>query len=389
MRIVAFTAAFGKTAAPHVQPIEPDVPLICFTDKSKLKVRGYDVRRVSLPLASPQLNAKYVKIMAHRMLPDADWAIWFDAAVVFKTGRLTNIVRQAGEALIAIHRHAVRSCVYDEAETCMQAGLDDPHRIDAQMTRYREAGHPRGAGLWENGILVRRLSDPRMVALNEAWWSEILQGSVRDQLSLPVMLNRLGLAVQPLPGSVYDDEFASVMPSPVSRPTRAKSRKSTPTSDETAPSDLFDDAFYLASTNRPESFGVVVACRLSNRWVAEVLHRPLAGFEGPRFRVFATAGGRGGETAPVVEDPWHVRHGSRPLGHLEDQVPVLGALELGIEAADLLDQGATEDAEVAGVHLGPHPLRRPVRLEEGRAVVAGAVDLVFVGVDVVALRIGA
>ena len=48
---------------------------------------------------------------------------------------------------------------------------------------------------------------------------------------------------------------------------------------------------------------------------------------------------------------------------------------------------AAQDAEVAGVHLRPHPLRRPVGLEERPGVAAGAVDLVLVGVDVVGLGV--
>ena len=94
------------------------------------------------------------------------------------------------------------------------------------------------------------------------------------------------------------------------------------------------------------------------------LKRPGPGFERPGLRRFAAAGGRGREHPPVVEDPRHVGDLPRPLGHPQDQVPVLGALELGVEAADLLDQRAAQDAEVAGVHLGPEPLRRPVGLEE-------------------------
>ncbi len=94
------------------------------------------------------------------------------------------------------------------------------------------------------------------------------------------------------------------------------------------------------------------------------LERPGPGFERPGLRRFAAAGGGGGEHPPVVEDPRHVGDLPRPLGDPQDQVPVLGALELGVEAADLLDQRAAQDAEVAGVHLGPEPLRRPVGLEE-------------------------
>jgi hypothetical protein len=82
-----------------------------------------------------------------------------------------------------------------------------------------------------------------------------------------------------------------------------------------------------------------------------------------------------------------VEDGPGALGRLQHQIPVLGALELLVEAADLLDEGAAEDAEVAGVHLRAHPLRRPVGLEEGRGVPPGEVDLVLVGVDVVGLGI--
>ena len=80
--------------------------------------------------------------------------------------------------------------------------------------------------------------------------------------------------------------------------------------------------------------------------------------------------------------------GASQLGHLQHQVPVLGALEAGIEATDLVDQRASQNAQVTGVHLRPHPLRRPVRLEEGAGVEAAFVDLVLVGVDVVGVRGG-
>ena len=122
--------------------------------------------------------------------------------------------------------------------------------------------------------------------------------------------------------------------------------------------------------------------------VAVGLHGALAGFEGVGLRRLAIAGGGAGQHAPVVEDPRHVDDGACPLGHLQHQVPVLGALELGVEAAHLFDQGAAQDAEVAGVHLRAHPLRRPVGLEEGGGVAPGGVDLVLVGVDVVGLGVG-
>jgi hypothetical protein len=184
-----------------------------------LRVAGYDARPIDLPQATAYLRAKYVKVMAHELFPDVEWAIWFDSPVRFKTGRLTDLVRAVGGASVAIHPHAVRSCVYDEAEVCKDAKLDDESRIDGQMSRYRAAAYPAGAGLWENTILVRRLADARVVDLNRAWWTEIVGGSIRDQLSLPVVVRHSGIQVTPLPGTVYDDAFAAMARGPMSVPS--------------------------------------------------------------------------------------------------------------------------------------------------------------------------
>lgn len=251
-RVVAYTAAFGPLSLPHVQPIPPDVPLVCFTDQPGLSIDGYDVRLVDLPQLTPQRRARYVKVMAHAMFPDADWAIWFDAPIRFKTGRLSALVDAASRAPIAIHRHALRSCVYDEAEVCRNSKLDDPALIEAQMARYRQARHPAGAGLWESGLLVRRVTDPSVIELNTAWWGEVERGSVRDQLSLPVVVRRLGIEVQPLAATIYNDPFASMVHGPMSPPSpitlrprrwqfgwpRGRRR-----------SQLFDEAFYRRSND--------------------------------------------------------------------------------------------------------------------------------------------
>ncbi len=108
-----------------------------------------------------------------------------------------------------------------------------------------------------------------------------------------------------------------------------------------------------------------------------------AGLKGPGLGLLAAPRGRGLECAPVIEDARNVHDGSRPLGELQHEVPVLGSLELWIEAADLFDQQAPHHTQVAGVHLSPHSLRRPVGLEERAGVVAADADLVLVGVDVV------
>jgi hypothetical protein len=249
--IVAYTAAFGPSIAPHAQPIDPDIPLVCFTDQPGLSTRGYEMRRPELPLATARLKARYVKVMAHRMFPDAEWAIWFDASVRFKTGRLTELIRASAGAPMAIHKHSMRSCVYDEAVVCKHSRLDDPERIDSQIARYRRDGYPARAGLWENGLIVRKLTDARVRAVNEAWWQEIVQGSVRDQLSLPVVLRQLNIDVRPLADTVYDNPLTALARGPMSSAMVRQAASSPPArarlSFRRPQGRLFDASFYQSA----------------------------------------------------------------------------------------------------------------------------------------------
>ena len=91
----------------------------------------------------------------------------------------------------------------------------------------------------------------------------------------------------------------------------------------------------------------------------------------------------------MVVDPSDVLDLAGPLGHAQDEVPVLGTVVAGSEAAHLLDERPAGHAEVARVHLRAEPLGRPVWLQEGVVADALLVDLVLVRVEVVDLGVGA
>src|SRR4029453_2626793 len=99
-------------------------------------------------------------------------------------------------------------------------------------------------------------------------------------------------------------------------------------------------------------------------------------------RLAAPRGGRG-KRAPVVEDPRHWHDLAGPLGDPQHQVPVLGALVLGPEAAHQVHQRGPQHAEVAGVHLGAEAPGAPVRLVERTGAAALGGDLFLIGVSVV------
>lgn len=130
---------------------------------------------------STRLARKH-KVLAHQYMEGYDYSIWLDGnmrllqhpAIVIQ-----SILRDADLASIC---HPTRCCTYQEAMAVKKLGLDDPAVVDAQMNRYKGI-LPVGNGLVETAIVIRKHND-KVKAFNELWWSEIENGSKRDQLSV-------------------------------------------------------------------------------------------------------------------------------------------------------------------------------------------------------------
>lgn len=83
---------------------------------------------------------------------------------------------------LAVMTHPKRRCIYDEANTCINLGLDDHDIINTQMQKYRNEGFPEDFGLNAGGIIFRRYNS-QINEFMELWLDEILNYSYRDQLS--------------------------------------------------------------------------------------------------------------------------------------------------------------------------------------------------------------
>jgi hypothetical protein len=151
-----------------------------------------------LPLPNGDLGPKRaavaVKVLAHRVFPDARLSLWLDAN--FHVG--CDLEALAAEALagadVALHAHPERDCLYDEALACIELGRDAAATICAQVVRYAQLGFPPRAGLGATGVVLRRHT-AAVAALNDDWWAEVAAGSCRDQLSLDYVAWRRGISI--------------------------------------------------------------------------------------------------------------------------------------------------------------------------------------------------
>ena len=135
----------------------------------------------------PRLNAKIYKVLSHRYI-DADYSIWIDGNATLNCDP-ELLVDMMEDKEILVFKHPERSCIYEEATACKELNLDSHEVIDAQMGRYKKLNWGKEKGLGSCRIIVRRNSE-KIKQLNNLWWAEITSGSLRDQLSFPVVFDK-------------------------------------------------------------------------------------------------------------------------------------------------------------------------------------------------------
>jgi len=210
-RTVVYTAIFGGHDTLK-QPVPQDDPtdFICFTDTPMpFRVGAWRVFHISPdPKLHPRLQAKWFKLLSHAVFPGgrlalryapfslrrrADMSIWIDGSIQIKCSRFISDMRlRLADSDWAMFVHPDRDCIYDEARVCATLVKCEGQPIFPQVEAYKSIVPPH-SGLYACTIIVRREpATKRVSTANELWLEEVRKWTVRDQLSLPYVLRKLG-----------------------------------------------------------------------------------------------------------------------------------------------------------------------------------------------------
>lgn len=203
MKIAVYTSITAEKDSLKEPLVCPGADLVLFSDASR-EVPGWDSRPACDLFADPRRNARAPKLLSHQYLPGYTYSLWLDGSIRLLADVETLISTYLRDSDIAVFKHSVRDCIYDEATACTKWGLDDPSVIAAQMAKYHQDRYPAGNGLIESGVILRRHS-AHIELFNNAWWSECCRYSCRDQLSLNYVFDARNISPALFPGTIYDN----------------------------------------------------------------------------------------------------------------------------------------------------------------------------------------
>lgn len=195
-KIAVYTANIGEYDNLN-NPLTPskNVKYFVFSDTERKKIGVWDVIKPDYFNSSPTRSARFYKLHPHFYFQEYDYSIWIDSNLTMCVTPEDLINSVEGNKGLAIWRHPLRDCIFDEARECIRLGKDEPEIIEQQINRYYCEGFPKKFGLWETGAMIRRHNEPEIKELMSLWWREIQNGSKRDQIGLAYALWKSQIAV--------------------------------------------------------------------------------------------------------------------------------------------------------------------------------------------------
>lgn len=182
--------------------------LVCFTDQD-ITSEIWEIRKIPSIFKDVRRDSRLPKLLPHIFLPDAEYSLYIDGNITFKVPLRRLIDEWLTYTDIAFFKHGVRDCYFEEAKECIRLGLDDPEVITQQVIRYKD--YPRHSGLYQGGVILRKHTD-KVRQFNESWWAEYCIGSRRDQISLPIAIQKTGIAVSGINSHPFHHPYFEMVP---------------------------------------------------------------------------------------------------------------------------------------------------------------------------------
>lgn len=203
--MIVYTAIFGgyDRPQPHLSHHLVD-RWICYTDDPDLDAPGWEVLYETGRYPHPRLSAKWWKCHPPQ---GSDTTLWVDGQIVFNDIGFIDVVADClSRSDMTLWAHPQRDDITEEAEVSSRMLKYDRLDVHGQVRRYTEAGWPAHGGLWASTVIGRR-NTPAVLQMGAAWFAHNELLTYQDQLSLPPILAAYTINPEPLPQSLWNNQW--------------------------------------------------------------------------------------------------------------------------------------------------------------------------------------
>ncbi len=184
---------YDKLLAPIIKT--PNTDYIVFSNESNIihddcwQYRKIDKTIIQNCSKNPTLINRYIKMHPHELFPEYDLAMYIDGNV-----RVVSDIEECFSYIndktgLAMHQHAKRGDVYEEAKACLVLNKGNKKNIKKLIKEYEQQNFPQNFGLYQASVIAIDLKNKVAKNILNEWYQEFVkQNTKRDQLSLPYVL---------------------------------------------------------------------------------------------------------------------------------------------------------------------------------------------------------
>lgn len=127
----------GYDNLPQYDILDSFFDYICFTNDypDGEKVGQWEVRSIPIEINDKTRLSRYVKLMPHKVFPDYEYSIWFDANLEITDKKIYEIIKthiSAQKKWCGI-KHPTLDCIYQDAKECLKLAKVTYREIVSQV----------------------------------------------------------------------------------------------------------------------------------------------------------------------------------------------------------------------------------------------------------------
>lgn len=193
MTLTIYTAITGN----YDELKEPDfisdkIKYVCFTNSEGLKSDIWDIRYVDDEGLDNAMLARKIKILPNEYMDiDVDVDLcWVDGKFRILDDLRVYVRNYRRKESMLLFPHFERRNICDEMVALTKIKPEIKKDAILQTANYLMRGFADDYGLFDTGCIYRDYSDTNLKKIMSEWWNELCKYTVRDQLSLPYVLEQ-------------------------------------------------------------------------------------------------------------------------------------------------------------------------------------------------------